>query len=236
MIVDQRRLLVLAGVPRRRDDGRAAAPAATPGQSAAGRGVVVLPSEDVVPGDVIFLSAGDDVPADCRLVEAFGVRVNNATVTGEARPVSRDARRLRPTTTCCGAGTSLLAGTSVTTGEAKALVFATGMHTAFGRIARLTQTTIDAPSPLQKEIAALSRVIAALAVAIGAGRVRDRPVHRPADARQPRLRDRHHRRERAGRAAADRDAGDGDGRAAHGAAAHARASPAERRDARVARR
>jgi P-type E1-E2 ATPase len=39
----------------------------------------VIPSEDVVPGDVIFLTAGDDVPADCRLVEAFGVRVNNAT-------------------------------------------------------------------------------------------------------------------------------------------------------------
>jgi sodium/potassium-transporting ATPase subunit alpha len=55
----------------------------------------------------------------------------------------------------------------VTTGEATALVFATGMHTAFGRIAHLTQTTVDPPSPLQKEIAALSRVIAALAVTIG---------------------------------------------------------------------
>src|SRR5512134_456216 len=54
--------------------------------------VVVIPSDDVVPGDVILLSAGDDVPADCRVLEAFGVRVNNATVTGEARPVSRDTR------------------------------------------------------------------------------------------------------------------------------------------------
>jgi sodium/potassium-transporting ATPase subunit alpha len=53
---------------------------------------VVLASEDVVPGDVIFLTAGDDVPADCRLVEGFGVRVNHATITGEARPVSRDTR------------------------------------------------------------------------------------------------------------------------------------------------
>jgi magnesium-transporting ATPase (P-type) len=53
--------------------------------------VVVIPSDDVVPGDVIWLSAGDNVPADCRLLETFGVRVNNATVTGEARPVSRDA-------------------------------------------------------------------------------------------------------------------------------------------------
>jgi calcium-translocating P-type ATPase len=128
--------------------------------------VVVIPSEDVVPGDVIFLTAGDDVPADCRLIEAFGVRVNNATVTGEARPVSRDAR---PSTEedLLRSRNVILAGTSMTTGEAKALVFATGMHTAFGGIARLTQTTTDAPSSLQKEIASLSRLIAVLAVAIG---------------------------------------------------------------------
>jgi calcium-translocating P-type ATPase len=127
---------------------------------------VVIASEDIVPGDVIFLTAGDDVPADCRLVEGFGVRVNNATVTGEARPVSRDNR---PSTEIdiLRSRNILLAGTSVTSGEATLLVFATGMHTAFGRIARLTQTTVDVPSPLQNEIAALSRLIAGLAVAIG---------------------------------------------------------------------
>ena len=127
---------------------------------------VVVASEDVVPGDVIFLTAGDDVPADCRLVEAFGVRVNNATITGEARPVSRDPSPSTETDLLRSRNV-LLAGTCVTSGEAKALVFATGMHTAFGRIAHLTQTTVDVPSPLQKEIAALSRLIAALALAIG---------------------------------------------------------------------
>ncbi len=127
---------------------------------------VVLPSEDVVPGDVIFLTAGDDVPADCRLVEGFGVRVNTATVTGEARPLPRDARPSADTDVLQSRNV-LLAGTSVTSGEAKALVFATGMHTAFGRIAHLTQITADPPSPLQTEIASLSRVIAALAVGIG---------------------------------------------------------------------
>jgi calcium-translocating P-type ATPase len=127
---------------------------------------VVVPSEDVVPGDVIFLTAGDDIPADCRLVEAFGVRVNNATVTGEARPVSRDTRPSSETDLLRSRNV-LLAGTSVTGGEAKALVFATGMHTAFGRIAHLTQATVDVPSPLQNEITTLSRLIAALALAIG---------------------------------------------------------------------
>jgi calcium-translocating P-type ATPase len=127
---------------------------------------VVVPSEDVVPGDVIFLTAGDDVPADCRLLEGFGVRVNNATVTGEARPVSCDIRP-SPEADLLRSRNVLLAGTSVTTGEAKALVFATGMHTAFGRIAQLTQATTDIPSPLQREIVTLSRLIAALAIALG---------------------------------------------------------------------
>jgi sodium/potassium-transporting ATPase subunit alpha len=128
--------------------------------------VIVIPSDDVVPGDVILLSAGDNVPADCRLLESFGVRVNNATVTGEARPVSRDAHACDEPDPLQSRNV-LLAGTSLTTGEAKALVFATGMHTVFGGIARLTHSTTDAPSPLQKEIAALSRVIAILAVTIG---------------------------------------------------------------------
>ena len=127
---------------------------------------VVVPSEDVVPGDVIFLAAGDHVPADCRLVEAFGVRVNNATLTGEARPVSRDAEPSTETDLLRSPNV-LLAGTSIASGEGTALVFATGMHTAFGRIAHLTQTTPDVQSPLQTEINALSRVIAALALAIG---------------------------------------------------------------------
>ena len=129
--------------------------------------VTVIPSEDLVPVDVIFLSAGDDVPADCRLLEAFGVRVNTATVTGEAQPVSRDARSeggADPLQSRNG----LLAGTSMTGGEARALVCSTGMRTAFGQIARLTQATVDVPSPLQKEIVRLSRAIAVLALTIGA--------------------------------------------------------------------
>jgi magnesium-transporting ATPase (P-type) len=109
---------------------------------------IVVPSEEVVPGDVIFLAAGDDVPVDCRLVEAFGVRVNNATVTGEARPVSRDTKPSHEMDVLRSRNI-LLAGTSITGGEAKVLVFATGMHTVFGRIAHLTQTTVDVPSPLQ---------------------------------------------------------------------------------------
>ncbi|HEX2457360.1 MAG TPA: hypothetical protein VHI99_26915, partial [Vicinamibacterales bacterium] len=103
----------------------------------------IIPAEDVVPGDVIFLSAGDDVPADSRLLEGFGVRVNIATLTGEARPISRDAETTSDDDLLRSRNV-LLAGTTVTAGEARALVFATGMQTAFGKVARLTQTTMDA--------------------------------------------------------------------------------------------
>ena len=139
-----------------------------PRQVRAQRGdtVSVVPSDDVVPGDVIFLSAGENVPADCRLLEAFGVRVNTASITGEAQPVSRDAQA-GTTDDLLASRNVVLAGTSLTAGEAKALVFATGMRTAFGAIAHMTQRVEEPLSPLQREIARMSRVIAVLAVAIG---------------------------------------------------------------------
>lgn len=128
--------------------------------------VAQIPAAELVPGDVILLEAGDILPADCRLIEAFSVRVNNATITGESIPVSRDANPcdqpdlMRSTNT-------VLAGTSLVSGEAKALVFATGSRSAFGKISQLTQATDDTVSPLQIEIARVSRIVASLALAIG---------------------------------------------------------------------
>ena len=123
---------------------------------------VKLPVAELVPGDVVLLAAGDDVPADCRLIEAFGVRVNTANLTGESKPVARNA------TAASEEQDFLHAGTSLISGEAKALVYATGMHTEFGNIARLTQTTREPLSPLQKEIARLSRLVALLSTLLGA--------------------------------------------------------------------
>jgi magnesium-transporting ATPase (P-type) len=120
----------------------------------------------LVPGDVIALEAGDLVPADCRLIEAFGVRVDNATVTGESTPLGRAAEP-------CDEDDPLhsrnlvLAGTTLVAGEARALAFATGVHSEFGRIAHLSRTTGDDSFPLQAEIARLSRLVAVLAVGLG---------------------------------------------------------------------
>ncbi len=125
-------------------------------------------ADKLVPGDIIVLEQGNNIPADCRLIEAFGVRVNNATVTGESLTKNRTAEPTK-TDELINAENILLAGTEMVSGEAKAVVFATGMHTEFGRIAHLTQTGRAALSPLREQIAHLSRLIGILAIVIGIG-------------------------------------------------------------------
>jgi sodium/potassium-transporting ATPase subunit alpha len=128
--------------------------------------VTELPAEDLVVGDVILLDAGNNVSADCRLIEGFGVRVNNATVTGES--ISK-ALSVTPSAEIelIHSSNILLAGTAVVSGEGRAVVFATGTHTEFGRIARLSQTQVATTSPLRRQLAYLSRLIAVIAVCIG---------------------------------------------------------------------
>jgi len=121
---------------------------------------------DLAPGDVILLQEGDNVPADCRLLEAFSLRVNNATVTGESMPKARDAEPCSEEDLLHGRNT-LLAGTSIVSGDGRAVVFATGMYTEFGKIAHLTQTAGASTSPLQQEIVHLSRIVALLALSLG---------------------------------------------------------------------
>jgi sodium/potassium-transporting ATPase subunit alpha len=121
---------------------------------------------DLVPGDVILLAEGAKVPADCRVIESWGLRANLATLTGEslARAISAAPA---PGDDLLRAGNLLFAGTLIVAGECTAVVFATGMRTEFGRIARLTQSTGDTASPLQREIERVSRLVALLAVALG---------------------------------------------------------------------
>jgi sodium/potassium-transporting ATPase subunit alpha len=128
--------------------------------------VVQLPIEQLVPGDIVVVEQGDHISADCRLIEAFGVRVDNAIITGESLPQVREAG------SCIDdellyARNVLLAGTSMVSGRGRAVVFATGMHTQFGKIAYLTQAAGEAVSPLRAEIEHLSRWIGILAVLIG---------------------------------------------------------------------
>ena len=125
-----------------------------------------MAAELLVPGDIVVLEEGDNVPADCRLVEAAGIRVNMSTLTGESLVKARTAGGLADGR-ALEAKNLLLAGTSLVSGQCRAVVFATGMRTEFGRIAHLTQTVGEAGSPLQREIARVSRLVALFASALG---------------------------------------------------------------------
>lgn len=127
-----------------------------------------IPAAQLVPGDVVLVAEGAKVPADCRLIESWGLRVNLSTLTGESYPKSRSERAEEsdapdPLNAHC----LLLAGTLIVSGEATAMVYATGMNTEFGRIAHLTQFSVETESPLQIEIRRVSRLLALLALGLG---------------------------------------------------------------------
>ena len=125
--------------------------------------------EDLVPGDIILLGEGDSISADCRLVSSAELRCDQSTLTGESRPVAKTI------TTFQQEGMSftempdiVFAGTHVAAGTGKAVVFATGMDTEFGKIANLTQEVGEELSPLQKEMKIATRVITFVALGVGA--------------------------------------------------------------------
>lgn len=122
-------------------------------------------ARELVPGDLIILSEGDKVPADARVIESNSLTVNNAPLTGESVPVVLTHES--ESGDLIESKNIAFAGATVVSGNGKAVVFATGMSTEFGRIAHLTQTVHIQPTPLQREIARTSRFIALVATLIG---------------------------------------------------------------------
>lgn len=127
-----------------------------------------IPSRQVVPGDILVLAEGDNIPADARVVEEYGLRTNNATLTGE----SVAARKIADA--CFQQGISeleqanlIFAGTSIAAGTGRAVVYATGMLTQFGRIAHLTQSVPEETSPFQRELLQIVRVTTGVAMSLG---------------------------------------------------------------------
>jgi magnesium-transporting ATPase (P-type) len=127
-----------------------------------------VPASELVPGDLMLVAEGDHISADARLVEEFELRTNNSTLTGETMPVHRTAEpMLQNGLSRAEIANMVYAGTSVATGTGRAVVTATGMDTEFGRIAHLTQTVQEEPSPMQREIARTTKIVTATAVGLG---------------------------------------------------------------------
>lgn len=118
-----------------------------------------LHSEDLVPGDVVLLQAGDRVPADLRLLEAKNLQVDESALTGESLPVQKQVETL-PGDTILAERTNLaFGGTLVTSGQATAVVWATGDRTETGGIARLISSAEEITTPLTKKIAQFSQYV-----------------------------------------------------------------------------
>ncbi len=124
-----------------------------------------IPSEQLVPGDLLLLAEGDSVGADARLLQAADLRVQEASLTGESEAVLKDPARLEAPAPLGDRLCMVFKGTAVAQGNARAVVTATGMHTEMGAIAQMLESTEEEPTPLQKEVARIGRMLA-LAVSV----------------------------------------------------------------------
>src|SRR5581483_3504674 len=125
-------------------------------------------ADQLVPGDVLLLAEGEHISADGRLVREADLRLDQSTLTGEAHPVLKTSEAvLRGDLARAELPNLVFAGTSVVAGTGTAVVIATGMATEFGKIAHITQTVGEEPSPLQQELGHVTQVVTAIAVGIG---------------------------------------------------------------------
>lgn len=112
-----------------------------------------IPSADVVPGDIVILKTGAQVPADCRLISAASLCTDESALTGESMPVSKRADAVYPEHTPLAEHKNMvLASTAVTSGHGEAVVVETGLRTEMGKIASLILTSEDKETPLQKKL------------------------------------------------------------------------------------
>jgi len=138
--------------------------------------------EDLVPGDVVLLTAGDRIPADVRLGQAWTFEVDEAALTGESVPVSKRAQPVSETARIPERNCIAYFGTMATKGRAEGVVVATGMATEVGLIAELLQSE-DEPTPLQRRFDELSRYLVAACLLVCTGVVllgvsHGEPLHR----------------------------------------------------------
>lgn len=121
----------------------------------------------LVPGDLIRLEAGDQVPADARLLEGAALKADESAITGESVPVSKEALEQLPEETALGDRKNMVIASSViTTGRATAVVTSTGMDTEMGKIASLLMGQKDIDTPLQHKMVEISKKLSFLCLGV----------------------------------------------------------------------
>jgi Ca2+-transporting ATPase len=117
-------------------------------------------AKELVPGDLVQLEAGDRVPADVRLITVFGLKTQEAALTGESVPVEKEASAALARHAAIAERVNMaFMGTTAVVGKARGVVAAIGMNTELGRIAGFLKTEEREPTPLQKRLAELGRVL-----------------------------------------------------------------------------
>ena len=131
---------------------------------------LVVPSAEVVPGDIVEVEAGDMIVADGRILENFSLKVNESSLTGESEGVEKTADPLAGGKVALGDQKNMVfSGSLATYGRAVMVVTATGMQTELGRIAALMNQTRERKTPLQRSLDDFSRRLAGIILAICAG-------------------------------------------------------------------
>jgi P-type Ca2+ transporter type 2C len=123
---------------------------------------------ELVPGDVVLFEAGDRVPADIRLIEAWNLEVNEAALTGESVPVEKTTAQVQVDSPLAERRNMLYMGTSVTRGKALGVVVETGMNTEIGRLMALIKHGEKEITPLQNQVTSISKTFFKFAMAAGA--------------------------------------------------------------------
>jgi Ca2+-transporting ATPase len=127
---------------------------------------IKIPASQLVPGDIILLYTGDKIPADARLLEAFTMKTDEASLTGESAPVNKSTLPLPEETLLNDRRNMIFTGTAVVYGRGKALVTSTGMKTEFGKIAEMVQAAPQEKTPLEKRMGSVGKWIGLLAVVV----------------------------------------------------------------------
>ena len=128
---------------------------------------IELPADQLVPGDIVLLEAGDKIPADGRIISAHRLEIDESSLTGESVPVAKQTKVLaEPNKPLAERSNMLYMNNAVTRGRAEIVITATGMETEIGRVAGLLAQAEEGPTPLQLQLDSLGKRIALIAIVV----------------------------------------------------------------------